>query len=197
LHGDPRSENGVRVILKQADQIQQIIRRFLDLARGGPPSLGLAECADIARAAAASVEHRFAKANVALRTDIPPRVPPVRCDRALLQHAIVNLLLNACEACERGAHVELQVRSDSERVAFVVTDEGAGISPEHAARVTEPFFTTKLEKGGTGLGLAIAGEIAKSHRGELTLGPNAPRGTRACISIPVAIAEGERHAQPG
>jgi signal transduction histidine kinase len=197
LQGDARSENGVRVILKQADQIQQIIRRFLDLARGGPPSLGEADCADIARAAAASVAHRFAKANVALRTDIPQRVPRVRCDRALLEHAIVNLLLNACDASEPGAHVELQVRPYSQRVAFVVADEGTGISAEHAARVTEPFFTTKLEKGGTGLGLAIAGEIAKSHRGELTLGPNAPRGTRACISIPVAVAEGEHHAQPG
>jgi signal transduction histidine kinase len=192
VHGDERSAHGVRVILKQAGQIQQIVRRFLDLARGDPPSLGLADGADIARSAAASVEHRFAKADVALRTDIPSQVPSIRCDRSLLEHAIVNLLLNACEASEPAARVELQVRSDGQRVSFVVTDEGAGISAEHAARVTEPFFTTKLDTGGTGLGLAIAGEIAKSHRGELSIGPNAPRGTRACISIPVPPVESGR-----
>jgi polar amino acid transport system substrate-binding protein len=124
-------------------------------------------------------------------------MPAVRCDRALLEHAIVNLLLNACEACDAGGHVELSVRSESQRVAFVVTDDGVGISPDHAARVTEPFFTTKLEGGGSGLGLAIAAEIAKSHRGELAIGPNAPRGTRASITIPVAPKEGASDAQAG
>jgi signal transduction histidine kinase len=184
LRGDSRAENGARTILKQADQIQQTVRRFLDLARGGPPALGRADCAEIARAAAASVSHRFAKAGVALGIEAPSERISVQCDRSLLEHALVNLLLNACEASDPGARVELQVRADSGRVAFDVTDEGVGISAEHAARATEPFFTTKLETGGTGLGLAIAGEIAKSHRGELTIGPHAPRGTRACISIP-------------
>jgi signal transduction histidine kinase len=186
VRGDERAVHGVRTILKQADQIQQIVRRFLDLARGAPPSLGLADCAELAQSAVASVAHRFSKANVSLTTDIPPRMPSVRCDRALLEHAMVNLLLNACDACQPGARVELQVRSDAQRAAFVVLDEGSGISAEHAAKVTEPFFTTKLETGGTGLGLAIASEIAKSHHGELTIEPNTPRGTRACISIPVA-----------
>jgi signal transduction histidine kinase len=197
VQGDERALYGVSAILKQADHIQQIVRRFLDLARGDPPTLGRADAADVAKSAAASVEHRFAKARVALDMDAPPRMPAVRCDRALLEHAIVNLLLNACEACDPGGHVALQVRSESQRVAFVVTDDGVGISPDHAARVTEPFFTTKLEGGGSGLGLAIAGEIAKSHRGELAIGPNAPRGTRASITIPVAPKEGANDAQAG
>src|ERR1019366_8262729 len=100
--------------------------------------------------------------------------------------AIVNLLLNACEACQAGEHVEVAARADAESVAFVVTDDGAGIASEHAARATKPFFTTKAEAGGAGLGLAIATEIAKSHRGDLTIGPHAGRGTRACIEIPIA-----------
>jgi signal transduction histidine kinase len=78
-------------------------------------------------------------------------------------------------------------------VAFVVTDDGVGISTENAARATEPFFTTKSDKGGTGLGLAIATEIAKNHRGELTISANGERGTRASIVIPVA-AQGDGHA---
>ena len=156
------------------------------MARGGQPSLERADPAEVVRAAAASVEHRFAQAGVALATDIPAAMPPVQCDRALLEHAIVNLLLNACEACKAGQRVDVAARSDAERVAFVVTDDGAGITREHAARAKEPFFTTKAPDKGSGLGLAIATEIAQSHRGELTIGPNAGRGTRACIEIPVA-----------
>jgi signal transduction histidine kinase len=72
-------------------------------------------------------------------------------------------------------------------VAFVVTDDGAGITSEAAARAKEPFFTTKAQGLGTGLGLAIAAEIVKSHRGEMTIGPNqGGKGTRALIEIPIA-----------
>jgi two-component system NtrC family sensor kinase len=196
LRDDERGARAAQAILQQADHIRHIVRRFLDLARGGPPAFGRADPADIVRDAVAAVEHRFAKANVSLESDIPTAMPWIQCDRALLEHAIVNLLLNACEACSSGGHVEVTARSDADRVAFVVTDDGVGISPEHAARVTEPFFTTKPEGSGTGLGLAIATEIAKSHRGELTIAANSPRGTRACIEIPVAMPRGDENDQP-
>jgi two-component system, NtrC family, sensor kinase len=187
---DERAVHNAQAILKQTDRIQQIVRRFLDMARGGPPSLERADPSEVARAAAASVQHRFSKAQVGLATDIPSTMPDIQCDRALLEQAIVNLLLNACEACQPGEHVEIAARADAESVAFVVTDDGAGIPSEHAARATKPFFTTKAEAGGAGLGLAIATEIAKSHRGDLTIGPHAGRGTRARIEIPVAGQRG-------
>jgi two-component system, NtrC family, sensor kinase len=193
LQGDERAMRSARAIFEQTERIQQIIRRFLDMARGGPPSLQRADPSDIARAAAASVEHRFAKANVSLAADIPSKMPAVQCDRALLEQALVNLLLNACEACEPGGRVDIAARADADQVAFVVTDDGVGISTEVAARVTEAFFTTKPEGAGTGLGLAIATEIAKSHRGELSIAPNGERGTRACLEIPIA-SPGDAHA---
>jgi signal transduction histidine kinase len=194
LRDDERSERSAQTILKQADRIQHIVRRFLDMARGGPPSLERVDPAGVVRAATSAVEHRFTKASVALATDIPATMPPIQCDRDLLEHAIVNLLLNACEACDAGGHVEVTARSDAEQVAFVVTDDGSGISPENAARATEPFFTTKAAGTGTGLGLAIATEIVKSHRGALTIAPNPGCGTRALIEIP--IAAGGSNAQP-
>ncbi|HEX5225968.1 MAG TPA: HAMP domain-containing sensor histidine kinase [Solirubrobacteraceae bacterium] len=189
--GDERAARNAQAILAQADRIQHIVRRFLDMARGGPPSLERADPAPLVREAARSVEHRFAKAGVRLRVDVPASMPPIQCDHDLLEHAIINLLLNACEACETGGHVELTARSDAAQVAFVVTDDGAGISSEAAARAKEPFFTTKPQGIGTGLGLAIATEIAKSHRGDLTIGPNpSGKGTRALIEIPIASSPG-------
>ena len=192
VKGDERAMRGARLILEQADRIQLIVRRFLDLARGVRPSLGRVDPSDLVRSAASSVEHRFAKAGVSLTTDAAGEMPPIQGDRSLLEHAIVNLLLNACEACEPSGRVDFTARSDAGRVAFVVLDDGAGISPESAARATEPFFTTKPPGSGTGLGLAIATEIAKSHRGELTIAANEGRGTRACIEIPVA-PQGDPH----
>lgn len=182
---DERVSRSAQAILKQADRIQHIVRRFLDMARGRPPSMELADPADVARAAVAAVEHRFGRAGVRLSADIPATLPMVQCDRDLLEHAVVNLLLNACEACKPGGHVSIVARCDAERVGFVVVDDGEGISPEAAARAAEPFFTTKSETTGTGLGLAIATEIVKSHRGELVIGPGQDGGTRALIEIPI------------
>jgi signal transduction histidine kinase len=186
---DERSARSATTIVEQADQIRQIVRRFLDLARGRTPAFDRVDPTEIARSAATSVEHRFSRAGVSLTATLPEGTPLVQCDRALLEHAIVNLLLNACEACSAGGHVEVTACEEADRVAFVVTDDGAGISPAHAARATEPFFTTKPAGTGTGLGLALASEIAKTHRGELSIGPNEPRGTRARIAIPVATTE--------
>jgi len=183
---DERAVHAAQTIMQQVDRIQVVIRRFLDMARGGPPMLAKENPGELVRAAAASVEHRFIKAGVSLTTDARAEAQLVLCDRALLEQALVNLLLNACDACRSGGHVRAAVRSDAERVTFVVTDDGAGIAPDAAARAKEPFFTTKAPGAGTGLGLAIASEIAKSLRGELTIAPNDARGTRACIEIPAA-----------
>jgi two-component system, NtrC family, sensor kinase len=187
---DERSLHAEEVIIEQVGKIQVIVRRFLDLARGGPPSLARSEPGDVVRSAVSSVEHRFAKAQVSLSADVPADGNQILCDRALLEQALVNLLLNACDACAVGGRVEISTRSDAEQAVFVVTDDGVGIEPEAAARATDPFFTTKPMGAGTGLGLAIAAEIAKSHRGALMIAPNGDRGSRACIEIPVALKVG-------
>ncbi len=187
--GDERSERCARVIVEQADRIKILVRRFLDLARGGPPAFARVDSSIVVRGAIALVAHRFEKAGVRLAADVPSQMPLIQCDQPLLEHALVNLLLNACEACKPGNAVEIAARADGRTAAFVVTDDGSGITPEDAARATEPFFTTKGEGQGTGLGLAIASEIAKSHRGVLTIAPRSPRGTRASVEIPVASDE--------
>ncbi|MEA2750848.1 MAG: hypothetical protein QOI41_4991, partial [Myxococcales bacterium] len=101
--------------------------------------------------------------------------------------------LNACEACSPGGTVELSVRDEGERIAFVVEDDGVGIDDETAARATEPFFTTKPE--GSGLGLAITNEIVHHHRGTLRLEPRLTGGTKATVELPTAgAAVGVTHA---
>ena len=187
--GDERATHAARVILDQAERIKLLVRRFLDLARGGPPAFTRVSCASVVRAAVALVDHRFGKAGVQLKTEIAQGLPMIQCDPALLEHALVNLLLNACDACTLGGKVDVTARAEAGHVTVVVTDDGAGITPEDAARATEPFFKTKPEGAGTGLGLAIASEIVKSHRGVLSIEPWSPRGTRARIELPLPSDE--------
>jgi signal transduction histidine kinase len=195
--GDERAARAVQAIADEAERIRRVVRGFLALARSDTPDLGSAAPEAILKSAVAMVEHRFASAGVAVDVDVAPGLAALHCDRTMLEQAVVNLLLNACDASRPGDRVAARVdvvdratdprsRSvDGERVAFTVRDEGAGISPEAAARATEPFFTTKPEGQGTGLGLAITSEIVKLHHGELTLAPGSPRGTVASIVVPL------------
>jgi signal transduction histidine kinase len=194
---DDRLAKNARAILEQADHVDRVVRGLLGLARGAPIAMQDVDPARIARDAAALVAHRFERAHVELVLGDVGGAPTVRCEPLLLQHAIVNLLLNACDASPAGARVELDVERAGDQLAFVVADSGSGISPDHAARATEPFFTTKPVGKGTGLGLAIAREIAVAHRGALALAPRQPRGTRASIAIAVEPHDAERRGEGG
>ncbi len=182
---DERWARAVRSILDQTERIRRVIRAFLDVVRGGAPELGDTPPAAVLEGALALVEHRFSAAGVTLERRVAPDLPAIHGDVPMLQQAIVNLLLNACDACARGGHVEAAVAREQGRVVFTVTDDGRGITPEEAARATELFFTTKPPGQGTGIGLAITSEIVKLHRGTLALEPASPRGTRATLRIPI------------
>lgn len=182
---DERASASVHTIITEAERIAQVTRGFLELARGDGPTTRSISPATVVEGALALVEHRFAKAGIQLTADISPDLPAVHGDLRLLEHALINLLLNACDACERGGHVEVVARSPGDAVVFSVADDGVGISPANLVRVTEPFFTTKVSGHGTGLGLAVANEIVKSHRGTLVIAARQPRGTRAVIELPL------------
>jgi signal transduction histidine kinase len=186
---DEKSGRAVSAIRKQARRINEIVRAFLRLARGGAPTLVHTSPAALARDAVELVSHRFAKADVALRTALPEDVPAIACDPSLFEQVLVNLLLNACDACSRGGHVTLTVTASARTVTFAVEDDGVGISAESAQRATEPFFTTKPPDDGTGLGLVIAQEIIGHHHGTLELTPLPDRGTRARVEIPLPATE--------
>jgi signal transduction histidine kinase len=185
VSGDERAARSVKAILDQAERIRRVIRGFLDVVRAGAPALGDTTPAAVLEGAVALVEHRFDASGIALRTEVAPDLPAIHGDVPMLQQALVNLLLNARDACSPGGKVEASVGRAEGRIVFTVIDDGRGITPEEAARATELFFTTKAPGQGTGLGLAITSEIVKLHRGRLTLSPASPRGTRARVEIPI------------
>ena len=183
--GDERLSASVAAILSQTDRINQVIRGLLGLARGDAPSAERIYPRSLIENAVTLVEHRFTKAGVRLVRRLDVDIPTVMGDPRLLEHAIINLLLNACDACEPGVDVEIQARRDGGDVEIAVADSGIGISLADSARALEPLFTTKAREGGTGLGLAIAHEIIASHRGTLLFSAHSPRGTRAAIRLPL------------
>ncbi len=191
LSSDERATRSLQAILDQAHHIGQIIRGFLGLVRGHSPPTEPMPPSEVVRGAVALVDHRFAKANVLLSVSVAEDLPLIRGDLRLLEHVLVNLLLNACDACEDQGQVEVLVTVQNGNILFSVMDNGVGISAADAERVMEPFFTIKPVEKGSGLGLAIANEIVKNHSGELHLSPRTQGGTCATISLP--IWQGDSH----
>lgn len=197
LHGDERSRRSAQVIQEQAQRMEQIIRGLLGLVREKSLVTDRLSPHEVCAEATALCEHRFAQTGAELHLDVAPeaRRPVLRGDRRLLEQALVNLLLNACDACATGSpgrRVELSVRLEEQKVWFRVIDNGTGISQEAARRAMEPFFTTKPIGKGSGLGLAVAQEIVKSHRGVLRIAARPEGGTCAEIALPQA-EEKESH----
>jgi two-component system NtrC family sensor kinase len=176
LKDDERAIRLVHTIQEEVERINRTIRRFLDLARGGGMVSEELEPAALVASASSMVVHRFELAGVSLKVEAPPDLPKLRGDFRLLEHLLVNVLLNACDASKPGSGVELEARNEAGGLSLVVADQGKGIPEALAERVLEPFFTTKPKGKGTGLGLAIAKEIVRMHKGTLTFEKAQPTG---------------------
>ncbi len=112
----------------------------------------------------------------------PPALPLVRGVREHLDHALLNLLLNAIEAIgQREGTIRLDAVSKGGNVEVTVSDDGPGVAPELRGRLFEPFVTTKRRTQLSGLGLAVARELVGKVGGTLDLVPTDGRG--ACFRM--------------
>ena len=92
-----------------------------------------------------------------------------------------HLLRNAAEHAAR--NVTLRVWEDDFQVALNVSDDGLGISEGNAARIFEPFFSTRRESGGTGMGLVVVRNLLRAHGADIA---RLPSTSGACFRITFA-----------
>lgn len=171
------------------DHIVSELKRFV---RGG--AKGTSESTDLNQVIRTVVDlsrHMIARATdrfeLVLRTDIPE----IPADRIGMEQVIMNLLHNACQSLpDRKRQVRISTRFDNaaKAVCIEVADQGVGISPDSLTRVTDPFFTTRGEKGGTGLGLSVSQRILRDHGGTMRFQSVVGQGTTVTVTIPAEAA---------
>ena len=141
-------------------------------------------------------------AGVNLQVELSEDLWEIKADPGQIEHAVVNLAVNANDAMPRGGTLNLKVvnaRLDQdfvkdhpmvvpgEYVLLEVKDTGVGMSPEVLAKVFDPFFTTKEEGKGTGLGLSSVYGIVKQHEGYIFVESEPDEGTTFFIYFPRAV----------
>ena len=158
-------------LLKQGlARIQKIVQQLSDFSRASNlaiepvTSSSFFQEASTFAAMALKKEPVFFKAHDACD---PPVT--VRMDKAKMHQVVLNLLMNAADACGTKGMVRFSASSDATNYVITVTDNGEGIPEDIEEHIFEIFFTTKLAGKGTGMGLAICKSIIDMHNGSINV----------------------------
>jgi len=165
---------GVRA---NADRLGVLVARLRDLARAETmPTSGACRPADVIDALCEG------RPEVMIETagDLDRSVA---ISAETLAVVLGHLVDNAVRA--GAGRVAISAVPKDDRLAIVVADDGAGVSPANRARIFDPFFTTRRADGGTGMGLSIARAMVATHRGSLDL-IDSVKGAAFRIDLPVA-----------
>ncbi len=131
---------------------------------------------------------RFIRENITFEIELCEGVLPVRADLGHMEQAIVNLVVNACDALPDGGRLVLATGRDGNRSAwFAVRDSGPGIPEDLRGRIFEPFFTTKGSEQGTGLGLPVVLGIVQQNGGTIDVGEAPEGGAEFKVTLPLMM----------
>jgi signal transduction histidine kinase len=120
-----------------------------------------------------------------LGVQLDPELPHVRADRMALQQVFSNLIDNAIKYSPEQKTLEIEARTDGDRVRVTFTDTGAGIPAEELPKVFEKFYRGRhAREFGSGLGLAIVRRIVQQHHGALEVDSTVGRGTTVAVILP-------------
>jgi len=184
---------------KETDRIHRILRDLLQFARPA------AKVGDQEEAAPGSVETAIydtaalvgpqkAMRDVELAVDVYPDLPGVVLGHEPLIQVVLNLVMNAADACGPGGRVTIRARPNDSGVRLEVEDDGPGVDPSIRGRLFEPFATTKEVGKGTGLGLAVCRGLVEAAGGSINLDESHSDGARFVVELPSADARSKRDA---
>jgi two-component system, NtrC family, sensor kinase len=174
------------LVQRETERCTAIVRNLLDFARERPLSVKDVDLNTVVEEALQLLANPIQLNDLRLEKSLGA-LPPVRADFGQLRQACVNVIMNACEALQRGGHLRVATRvvGAGRWVEMEFRDDGPGIPAERLPRIFDPFFTTK-EKG-TGLGLSVVYGIVERHGGTIEVESHPGQGTRVAIRIPPVV----------
>ncbi len=182
---DASAADHVAVIAAQMRRLDEVVQGFLRFIRPENLRLEVVSVASLVESIMPIVRAEADQRLVQVVVDIPPDVPEIRVDASMMQQALLNLAINACQAMPDGGRLRLAagVASDG-RVEIFCEDTGQGIAPDNLEKIFNLYFTTK--EGGSGIGLSMVYRTVQLHDGELEVQSTLGRGTTFRVLLPPA-----------
>jgi len=173
----------IATIRSEVDRLEDIVSGFLSLAKERdlqfapePVDALLEECLGLVRKDAELRDIRMA-------SELRSGSKALMLDAKHFKRAIINVLINAMEACRKEGRVRVFSRLTESECEIEIRDDGAGMPKEVIERAFEPYYTTK--NTGTGLGLAITRGIIEEHGGKIELSSTNGEGSQVLIRLPL------------
>ena len=184
-----RAEKRVRRIQDSAKSLQAVVQAFLAFARPTRPDPLPVDLNSILTSLIEeqSELNHAAKVEVTFKSD--PYLPQVAGDALHLRSVLLNILTNAREALtlreDHDRRLLVVTRSAPGQARIVIANNGPPLPERVAARLFEPFTTTK--EGGTGLGLAIVRRLVEMHHGTVAVSSDKDQGVSFTLEFPTAL----------
>jgi signal transduction histidine kinase len=174
---------------RETTRVHRILRDLLDFARPAEARPEPEAPGDVAAALAdtlALVRPQKNLRDLHLADEVKGLLPRVRLGHEQLVQLLLNLVMNAADACGERGTVSVVVEPTPRGARITVTDDGPGVAPEVRSRLFEPFVTTKEVGKGTGLGLAVSRGLVEAGGGTIELDQSYAGGARFVIELPAA-----------
>ncbi|MCX8037488.1 MAG: ATP-binding protein [Candidatus Sumerlaeia bacterium] len=186
---DSETRKYAEVIIREVNRCDGVVRELLEFSQGDHQQVRLWNVNEVLREALETARWKAAEqteGKIHIRENYG-EVPAIPLNAERMGRALLNLVVNAIEACSDGGEVAVssavESAKDSPDVVLIrIENTGQTIAPENIERVFEPFFSTK--PGGTGLGLPIAYQIITSHGGTIDV---ESRNGRTAISVRLPV----------
>lgn len=182
---DEADARNLRTIVDRVDHVSRLITQLLDYLRPRPAQMQAVDATYSLRLVAELLQPQASSRDVTLDVH-GDGAATLRADPGQLQQVLVNLVMNAIDACDEGGRVTLSALPRAGAVVLEVADDGRGIDPDERPHVFDPFFTTKKRGQGTGLGLWVVAQVARAHDAEIELDTTRGTGTTFRIVWPTA-----------
>ncbi len=170
------------VLSSEIRRLDRVVRTFLDFTRPVEVRPTETDVESLISEVFTLAEPHARQRNVRLVFERNGTLPPLRVDRDLIKQALLNLVLNGCQAMPAGGKLTVRPHLVPHGLQLEIADQGVGIPPEARDKIFSLFYTTK--PNGTGVGLAMAYRIIQLHNGSIDFSSEVNRGTTFRVVLP-------------
>src|SRR6266581_1808614 len=175
------------LIVSETDRLNKSVTQLLSFASKRPPAAPPSRVDELLRSVSNLFRAEAEEREIMLQCSANADADLDGVQSAAVRDALSNLVLNALQSTPAGGCVMIESLADGDEIVFAVTDSGPGVPREIAAKIWEPFFTTRQR--GTGLGLAIVRKRMEEAGGSARLASSRNgAGARFELRVRVSVA---------
>jgi two-component system, NtrC family, sensor kinase len=182
---------GWAIVDKNQDKISNLVMDMLSFSKEREPEMVAANINEVVTDVMELAQPRAGDAGVTLTFVPDPQMPGLTFDPDAMHRAVLNIVTNAVDACEKVEQGRVSVRTeyaaDEQQLRIIVEDNGEGIAPDDLTKIFSVFESRKGSRG-TGLGLPVSQKIMHEHDGDIVVESQLGQGSRFRMSMPAVLA---------